>query len=147
VRRSKTLLPPASESSYAAPPSFDGFDALRTAMTMCALQLEAAADELGNASLQPILSGFVRSACALRDLLARLPAVAAECAPPSDTTVVESVRWAYAWAIEQIDSVRGVVEASVDDARVLEVRREIGIAHDAFRTLNGILRAMSARGT
>jgi hypothetical protein len=120
--------------------SRDGLDSIRNTMTVHIRKLESLAGDLADERMHAPLSGFIRSARTLRDLLARVGAVADACLSGEGGTVIGSVAHAYTWAIDQLEFIAMVAAAHSDSRDMSTMRREIVIAHDAFRAMNAVLR-------
>jgi hypothetical protein len=125
-----TILPP-SATRYFPEGSLDRFDALQSTFTIRVLHLERIADELAGTSARAMVIAYVRTARKLAKLLPCVLAAAPANAESPDSSLVEALRWAYLWAIEQVESADGMLSGSPDAELSNAIPREaISIFHE-----------------
>lgn len=112
--------PPMSTAPPASEPGPGDLRELHAAMSSGLQRLLKGAYDGGDAALEGLVRRYVRSALVLRDVL--LYATSLSKAYPSASALhaavlTASIRYAYAWAIDQLECVGSVVEGDATDTR------------------------------
>jgi hypothetical protein len=142
-RRAKTILPPSDALDSGDSGLLDRFETLQSLLTIRVLGLESRADEIDQPSMRALVIGYMRTACELRELLARVLVIAPAHLATSETQFIESLRWAYFWAIEQLEAVHGQLDGSERPYTNTIPRDALSIFHEMARSMGNVKRGES----
>jgi hypothetical protein len=134
-RPSAPVISPPGDAGHAGEP-LDRFDTLQSTLTFRALRLETIADELQGTSTRAFLLGYVRTACTVGELLKRVLLAAPLSVQALEVPLVQALRWAYLWAIEQVESVDGMLSGRPEAGYPNTIPREaLSIFHETARRM------------
>jgi hypothetical protein len=98
---------------------------LHKTMGLRLAHLDSLVEDVDRVPLRPLLDEFVHSACSLRTLLVRVAVMAPARMDSSDRTLTESIRWAYLWAVEQLETVTAMLGGCPHYPRVSAIARDV----------------------